>query len=630
MTLTLIDFGAVYGTAWESQHADEGPGAAQIRAVGIVRIILQRLDLRAPDVVLCGDSPRNWRHDLHSAYKANREAKPPGYLEQLRAAWAELTRELRGVMVSGFEADDVIATLAGDRSDVQIVTHDKDLLQLVDDARRVRVVSLRDLLGGTVREYDEAGVRAKLGVPPALVGDYLALVGDKSDNVPGVPGIGPKHAAARLAAHGSLDAVLEHAATSGEESAVARALREHAETARLSRRLVELRRDVPIHAAQVLSGPIKLTPELAEHMAAIGRRLRDPKEEEPNMERQQPTNHRGRFGGARVATGIPRAANKSIITGRPGIGKTRFLSTIAGVFLLDLEDGLRGASPDHQFGAFRDEHDRPLVPRTYDELVEALDAFDALNKPVDGRRPYQHLAIDGLTGIETLVHQQVCRRERVEHMEAKEWKQLWRAAEPLMTGLQRRLDAIREGGVHLWIAAHASEVYDSVSTTGETYRKWDLLMKGSGEVGVHARNIWRQWANNVWFLDWSTSLKRVAKGARTIARQDARVLHTAETGTHYAKSRDRLPATLPADWEDVARAMAAAASNNDGGDLARLREQIAEVAERVADADMRARILEASAGAATVSRLSAILSRAQGHVALAAPSETETDEGAAA
>jgi 5'-3' exonuclease len=249
VTLTLIDFGAVYGVAWESQHADEGPGAAQIRAVGIVRIILQRLDLRAPDVVLCGDSPRNWRHDMHASYKANREAKPPGYLEQLRAAWAKLTRELRGVAVSGFEADDVIATLAGDRGDVQIVTHDKDLLQLVDDARRVRVVSLRDLLGGTVREYDESGVRAKLGVPPGQVGDYLALVGDKSDNVPGVPGIGPKHAAARLAAHGTLDAVLEHAATSGEESAVARALREHAETARLSRRLVELRRDVPVPSA---------------------------------------------------------------------------------------------------------------------------------------------------------------------------------------------------------------------------------------------------------------------------------------------------------------------------------------------------------------------------------------------
>lgn len=626
-TLLLVDFSAVYAVAWHSIGDHEEAGAAHARTVRMVRDITARLDADA--VVLCGDTPRNWRHDLYPAYKASRAAKPPGYGDQMRAAWHELRSAWPCVRVQGYEADDVIATLARawtdeQRGRVRIVTHDKDLEQLVDGV--TTVVSLRDLLRGDLVELDAAAVGTRRGVCPELVGDWLSLVGDKSDNVPGVPRVGEKTAARLLVEHGGLNAILDAAAAEPPpEGAIWAALREHAEQARLSRRLVELCDAVlvrpPWHApttdettiATPLWGSSRHTTTTIDTTTTGA--AQEETESMSNGHTQRAA--AGRFGAARIAPGIPRAANKTIITGRPGIGKTRFLSTIDRVFILDLEDGLRGASPDHEFGAFRDEADKPLIPRTLEELLDALDAFAAANAD----RRYHHLAVDGLTGLERLVHENVCRTEKAAHMDAKGWKELWRAAEPVMARVQRRLDEIRASNVHIWIAAHASEVYDSVSATGETFRKWDLLMKGAGEVGVHARNFWRQWANNVWFLDWSTSLQRKSKSARQIARQDARVLHTSETGTHYAKSRDRLPPTLPADWEDVSRAMAAAAANDDARTIAGLREQIEDVAVRIADEDVRARVLRASAEATTVSRLSAYLARAQGHATLDAPAE---------
>lgn len=624
-TLLLVDFSAVYAIAWHSTGDHEEAGAAHARTVRMCRELLARLP--ADCAVLCGDTPRNWRHELYPAYKASRAAKPPGYGDQMRAAWRQLQADgATCIRVEGYEADDVIATLAhawtaeASANRVRIVTHDKDLEQLVDD--QTTIISLSDWTSsGAIVERTPETVRAKRGVEPHQLGDWLAMMGDKSDNVPGIPGVGEKRAAQLLAEHHDLDTVLA-LATSEQRPAGAMWARiaECAEQARVSRRLVELCSVVP------LALPWRTAAQGATSETVEPARPAEEETETMSTTTQATNGHTrpqaaaGRFGAARVATGIPRAANKTIVTGRPGIGKTRFLSTIDKVFMLDLEDGLRGASPDHEFGAFRD-GERPLIPRTLDELLEALDAFASLNAD----RAYHHLAVDGLTGIERLVHESVCRAEKVAHMDAKGWKELWRAAEPVMARVQRKLDEIRASGVHIWIAAHASEVYDSVSTTGETYRKWDLLMKGSGEVGVHARNFWRQWANNVWFLDWSTSLQRKAKGARQIARQDARVLHTSETGTHYAKSRDRLPPTLPADWEDVHRAMASAAANDDARTIAQLREQIAQVAERIADEDVRARVLRAAAEATTVSRLSAYLARAQGHATLDAPAEEQQD-----
>ena len=169
---------------------------------------------------------------------------PPDLVEQvplIHEACAAL-----GVPVltsEGFEADDVIGTLAlkaaAEGYDVAIVTGDKDFFQLVGG--RIRVFNPRD--EGTW--YDAAGVVEKFGVTPDKVIDVLALTGDAVDNVKGVPGIGDKGARDLIAQFGSLDALLEGAA-SVQQKRYREALLANGDAARASRELVTIRPDVPV------------------------------------------------------------------------------------------------------------------------------------------------------------------------------------------------------------------------------------------------------------------------------------------------------------------------------------------------------------------------------------------------
>ena len=194
-------------------------------------------DSRPDHVAAVFDAPGpSFRKDLYEQYKAHRPETPEEIRVQIPLCM-EFSR-LIGIPVFsmvGYEADDIIATIAtrwpvGDDR-VVIYSSDKDLMQLVD-GRVTMFDPMRD------KVYDPAGVFEKFRVQPSQVGDYLALVGDTSDNVPGVPGIGAKGAAKLLAEHGSLEAIL--AAADNIPGRNGEALRTHVEHARLSRKLVEL------------------------------------------------------------------------------------------------------------------------------------------------------------------------------------------------------------------------------------------------------------------------------------------------------------------------------------------------------------------------------------------------------
>jgi DNA polymerase-1 len=184
-----------------------------------------------------------FRDDIAADYKANRAAMPDDLAEQIN--WVHQACEAMGVPIltsAGYEADDVIGTMARRATaagfDVVIVSIDKDFFQLVDE--RIRVYDPRE--DGTW--FDARGVAEKFGVAPTQVADVLALVGDTSDNVAGVPGIGRKGALDLIGRFGSLDSVLEH---SGELKPKARdALTVHRAAALQSRELVTIRTDVPV------------------------------------------------------------------------------------------------------------------------------------------------------------------------------------------------------------------------------------------------------------------------------------------------------------------------------------------------------------------------------------------------
>ena len=184
-----------------------------------------------------------FRDAIVSDYKATRAAMPDDLAEQL--AWVQEACEAMGVPIitsPGYEADDVIGTLArraaAEGFEVAIVSIDKDFFQMVHDG--IRVYDPRE--DGTW--FDENGVIEKFGVRPSQVVDVLALVGDTSDNVAGVPGIGKKGAIDLISQFGSLDALLDR---SGELKPKQReALTSHRTDALQSRELVTIRTDVPI------------------------------------------------------------------------------------------------------------------------------------------------------------------------------------------------------------------------------------------------------------------------------------------------------------------------------------------------------------------------------------------------
>jgi DNA polymerase-1 len=154
---------------------------------------------------------------LHPEYKAQREEMPEALEKQLPYVRA-LTRAMGcvGIEQEGIESDDLLAAeavvLARQGHDVLIVSSDKDFAQIVNQQIKILLPppTANPKLGWQVR--DEAGVREKFGVPPSQIADFLALVGDTSDNIPGINGVGPKTAAKWLSEYGDLEGVIAHAA----------------------------------------------------------------------------------------------------------------------------------------------------------------------------------------------------------------------------------------------------------------------------------------------------------------------------------------------------------------------------------------------------------------------------------
>src|SRR4029079_398536 len=154
---------------------------------------------------------KNFRDDIYLAYKAPRKAMPEDLARQVEPL-REIVPALGWpvVVVDGVEADDVIGTLVrhAEREGMESVisTGDKDLTQLVTD--RILWVNT---MATPYEKLDPAGVKAKFGVPPERIIDYLALIGDTVDNVPGVDKVGPKTAVKLLEQYGSLEGVVAHA-----------------------------------------------------------------------------------------------------------------------------------------------------------------------------------------------------------------------------------------------------------------------------------------------------------------------------------------------------------------------------------------------------------------------------------
>ncbi len=217
------------------------PTGAVLGVLNMLNKLVKEEDPELIAVVL--DAPgRTFRDDLFEAYKAHRPPMP----DDLRSQVAPLVEAIPALglpmlRIEGVEADDVIGTLAERAAreglEVVISTGDKDMAQLVNDR-----ITLVNTMFDT--KLDRAGVKAKFDVLPEQIVDYLALVGDSSDNIPGVPKVGPKTAAKWLAEYGSADALVARAAEVAGK--VGESLRENLATLELSRKLATIRRDLEL------------------------------------------------------------------------------------------------------------------------------------------------------------------------------------------------------------------------------------------------------------------------------------------------------------------------------------------------------------------------------------------------
>ncbi len=244
ITLLLIDALNLIRRVYAAQPGEDGPEKAEGARVSSVHSLQRALRQAAPTHAACvfDGGGRSWRHELEPTYKQGHRPMP----EALRAALDDYRQAFGDIGVAslgfpGLEADDVVATLAVKAANagarVTVLSTDKIFGELLAFG-----VTVRDHFKD--REIDAASLMAKYGVEPRQLADYLALVGDRGNNISGVPGVGAKSAADLLTRFATLDDAL--AAADTVPGRLGGLLREHGETARRCRRLVGLKIDLEL------------------------------------------------------------------------------------------------------------------------------------------------------------------------------------------------------------------------------------------------------------------------------------------------------------------------------------------------------------------------------------------------
>lgn len=243
--LVLIDGSSyLFRAYYAPPHLTNSKGEATGAVYGVVNMLRSLLNQVDPQqiAVIFDAKGKNFRHDLFADYKANRPPMPDDLRAQIEPLHAIIeAMGLPLIVEPGVEADDVIGTLAKQASkngrNVLISTGDKDMAQLVDDQ-----IMLVNTMTNTLLDAEK--VKEKYGVTPVRIIDYLALMGDNVDNIPGVPKCGPKTAVKWIDAYGSLDGLLAH--KDEIKGKIGENLRAFADQLPLSYQLATIRTDVPL------------------------------------------------------------------------------------------------------------------------------------------------------------------------------------------------------------------------------------------------------------------------------------------------------------------------------------------------------------------------------------------------
>ena len=249
--LLLIDGNSLTYRAFFALPTDMATASGQVTnaVFGFTSMLINLMRDHEPEgVALTFDLPKpTFRHERNPEYKAGRESAPDILRQQMG-----LVREVVDALnfpvleLEGFEADDILATMASrardEKRDVIVVTGDRDCYQLVEDPYIKVLYNKRGVSDYAL--YDEAGIEERTGVKPTDYVAYASMRGDKSDNLPGVPGVGEKTAAKLINKYGGIDGI--YAAVEEQTPKLKQNLSENEEQVRLNLELMELVRDAPI------------------------------------------------------------------------------------------------------------------------------------------------------------------------------------------------------------------------------------------------------------------------------------------------------------------------------------------------------------------------------------------------
>jgi DNA polymerase-1 len=249
--ILLIDGNAILHRAYHALPPLTTTNGEPINAVyGFISMLMRLIqDLKPTHIAVAFDTPKpTWRKAEYVGYQANRPALDSDLSPQFQKIYDVLSAmDIPQYALPGYEADDVLGTISmqikkqDKKSDVIIVTGDKDILQLVDDQVKV-YMPIKGLKEAKL--FEPKDVIEKMGVDPIKVIDLKAFMGDASDNYPGVTGIGPKTAIGLIEKYGTVEEVYKHLGKLSEN--VAKKLAEGAEMAVLGKRLATIVRDAPI------------------------------------------------------------------------------------------------------------------------------------------------------------------------------------------------------------------------------------------------------------------------------------------------------------------------------------------------------------------------------------------------
>lgn len=247
--IIIVDGNSLINRAYYAMGALSAGGLNTGGIFGLTNMILRLLEDYNPTHFLVAFDKRGktFRHQMYGDYKGTRKGMPEELAEQMPVAKEIL--DLMGIPraeFGGYEADDIIGTVskkaAGQGWDVKIFTGDKDALQLVQHGSEV-FITIRGV--SQTKNYTEAEIQAEFGVDSARLVDYKGLAGDSSDNIPGIPGVGPKTAMGLLAEFNTVEGIIENAAGISRKR-ISNLVTEYADQALLSKRLATIDCEIPL------------------------------------------------------------------------------------------------------------------------------------------------------------------------------------------------------------------------------------------------------------------------------------------------------------------------------------------------------------------------------------------------